>query len=174
MSLGLAGIGGRSIMGDPLVNPITVTPDTLALTLTFFVPLVGQPIVCTPDPAVLTITTFAPHVFCNTTVTPGTRALTITRFAPVVTTGTSRAPRIQRDPRADQRSRNGIDLVATILNSLMDQDILFIKSGELARGKWRLRFVVDDDSNWDGAPPADLEDALNRIAAALAAINQRP
>lgn len=65
---------------------VTVTPTTLALTLTTFAPTVSTPRLVTPTTLALTISTFAPTVTVGVRVTPTTLALTISAFAPTVST----------------------------------------------------------------------------------------
>lgn len=50
------------IPGKTAASPQTVTPDTLALTLSAFAPTVSTPRLCTPTTAALTLSTFAPTV----------------------------------------------------------------------------------------------------------------
>ena len=64
-----------------------VTPSTLALTLTTFEPTVSTPRLVTPSTLALTLTEFAPTVTAtqNVLVTPSTLVLTLTKYAPTVT-----------------------------------------------------------------------------------------
>lgn len=65
----------------------TVTPTTLALTITRFAPQIRLVII--PPTKALTITAFAPRVVLGTGVVPPTATLTTTHFAPTVS-----APRV--------------------------------------------------------------------------------
>lgn len=68
--------------------PVTVTPGTLALTLTSFAPTVSVTAnqLVTPGTASLVTTGFAPtvSVTANQLVTPGTLALSLTTFSPTI------------------------------------------------------------------------------------------
>lgn len=74
---------------DYIPSPVTVTPSSLALTITTFAPTVTTTDhqTVTPSTAALSITTFAPTVTAtaNVSVTVPTATLTITTFAPTVT-----------------------------------------------------------------------------------------
>lgn len=63
---------------------ITVTPTTLALTLTSFAPTIGLGKIVTPPTLSLSLTTFVPVVQISRIVVPQTLALTISTFAPTV------------------------------------------------------------------------------------------
>lgn len=65
-------------------NPITVTPGTLALTLTTYSPTVLTPRLVTPPTLALTLTTYTPSVIIGVIVTPSTLALILTSYAPTV------------------------------------------------------------------------------------------
>lgn len=73
----------QTIMIHPIVDT-TVTPTTLAHTLTTFAPTVtktnNQRV--TPTTLALTTATFAPTIRLNKIATPSTKALTLTTFAP--------------------------------------------------------------------------------------------
>lgn len=95
---------GRGQPHRPIITPavlsagagVTVTPGTLALTLTTFAPTVTATanITVTPGKLALTLSTFAPTVTAtaNVTVTPGVLALTLSTYAPTVTVTTNVAP----------------------------------------------------------------------------------
>ncbi len=69
----------------------TVTPDTVALTLTTYAPVPSITRLVVPDTLSLTLTTYAPDITAteNKTVTPGTLALNLTTYAPVITSDLS-------------------------------------------------------------------------------------
>lgn len=71
--------------------PVTVTPSTLALTLTTFAPTVttSNNVTVTPPTVSLVLTAFAPTVTIsnNIVVTPGTQSLIISTFVPVLQIG---------------------------------------------------------------------------------------
>lgn len=74
---------------------------------------------------------------------------------------------VEFDPRASIRSRRHQQLVAEILNSL-------IRSGELIKvgpNEWALGFMSGNDLNWAAASPDSVNEALDRLAALLAALN---
>ncbi len=66
---------------------VTVTPTTLALILSEFVPTVSTPRLITPPTLALTLSEFAPTVSTPRLVTPATLALVLTEFAPTVSVG---------------------------------------------------------------------------------------
>lgn len=66
---------------------LVVRPETVAITLTTFAPVitVGADVTVTPAPVALTLTAFAPTVTTGalvTTITPATATLTLTSYAP--------------------------------------------------------------------------------------------
>ena len=66
---------------------VTVTPTTLALILTEFVPTVSAPRLVTPTTLALVLSEFAPTVSTPRLVTPTTLALVLTEFVPTVSVG---------------------------------------------------------------------------------------
>ena len=76
----------RPWIGTKAGAAVVATPDTLALVITTYAPLVSTPRLVTPPTRALTLTTFAPAVLTPRVVTPGVLALTIISFAPTVST----------------------------------------------------------------------------------------
>ncbi|KKL49823.1 hypothetical protein LCGC14_2311660 [marine sediment metagenome] len=68
-------------------TPRLITPPTLALTLTEFAPSVVVGIIATPGVATLSTTPFAPTILLPVTATPTTLALILAEFAPTVSVG---------------------------------------------------------------------------------------
>jgi len=83
----------QTIMVHPIVDT-TVTPTTLALTISTFAPTVTATnnVRVTPTTQALTLATFAPTVLAPRVVTPPTTALVIATFAPSVTVGVRVTP----------------------------------------------------------------------------------
>ena len=66
----------------PADGNVTVTPTTLSLTLTEYVPVLKE--VTTPTTLSLTLTEYIPPIIIGTIVTPGTLSLTLTKYIPIL------------------------------------------------------------------------------------------
>lgn len=76
----------RAIPASGGGSTVTVTPGTLAITITRFAPTVRTPRTVIPGARSVTITGHAPTVKTPKTVVPGIRTITVTSHAPTVTT----------------------------------------------------------------------------------------
>lgn len=74
------------------------------------------------------------------------------------------------DHRADQKTKVHEKTVAAMLNSLLRRGDL-IQTDQV---EWKLGYGPANSGNWAGDSPETLTEALDRIAAALAALGQRP
>ena len=77
-----------------VANPVVVTPGTIALVLTAFIPVVTATLnqLVTVGTLALSLTAFAPTVLTPRVSTPGTKALSITAFVPTVGVGVKATP----------------------------------------------------------------------------------
>ncbi len=72
---------------------------------------------------------------------------------------------VQKDPRATGRTREHIDLVTTILNSLIYQGILIRAPSDIDRDNWRIGYIPGDQQDWGPGAPTEIWDALDALAA---------
>jgi hypothetical protein len=77
---------------------------------------------------------------------------------------------VPTDPNAPTRTREHLDLVSVILNSLIMQRELIREAGQTARGDWKLGYVPETYQNWPDPPPKTIREALDMIAARLQAL----
>lgn len=75
-----------------VANPVVVTPGTIALVLTAFIPVVTLNKLVTVGTLALSLTAFAPAVLTPVVATPGKVALTTTAFVPTVGVGVKATP----------------------------------------------------------------------------------
>ena len=71
---------------------------------------------------------------------------------------------VQTDPKAQPRTREHLDMVSAIFNSLILQREIVIRSGATARGDWKLGYVPTTSGDWTSPAPTTVKDALDRLA----------
>jgi hypothetical protein len=78
----------------------------------------------------------------------------------------------------DEREKNPVlrrheQITAQVINTLIQAGDLLHEQGS-PQAPWRLGYNAAVDTDWTGPVPANLADAIDRIAAALAALGQKP